>query len=92
MVVAFVGDIKPEEVEQKIGRLFEGFTNKSELMSAPDDIIGPIKNVKEKTENLDKQQVAIAVGYHAPPLSCEDFYTFKVLNQVLSGMGAQAVC
>jgi zinc protease len=89
MVIAFVGDIKPEEIKEKVARLFEHFTSKCEILPNPGDINGPIKNVREKMENLDKQQVAIAVGYHAPPLTCEDFYTFKVLNQVLSGMGAR---
>jgi len=88
MVIALVGDIKPDEAERKLERLFADF---EQWREAPDPgaIKGPIKNVKEQIEYSEKQQVAICMGFHAPPVSDEDYYTFYVLNQVLSGMGAR---
>jgi zinc protease len=89
MVIAFVGDIRTEEAEEKISRHFSRFDAPCAILPDPGDIKGPIKNVKEKIELSDKLQAAITVGYHAPPMTDEDFYTFRILNQVLSGMGSR---
>lgn len=88
MVIAMVGDIKAEDAVEKICRHFSGL-DKGKEAPLPDPVTEPIKNVREATENSDKQQVAICIGFQAPAITSEDFYTFSVLNQVLSGMGAR---
>lgn len=88
MVVAVAGDIKPEEALAKIGSHFGPFQG-SPAQEDPGHVGGPIKNVKEKVETSDKQQVAICIGFKAPDIQSEDYFAFRVLNQVLSGMGSR---
>ncbi len=88
MVISLVGDIKLEYAQKKLEEYFTSFDVCSEIPEIP-YIKGPIKNVKRKVESYDKQQVAICVGFHAPHIFDEDFYTFRVLNQVLASMGSR---
>lgn len=88
MIVALVGDIKADEARKKLERHFASFQACSTLPE-PGKIKGPIRNVKERVETTDKQQVAICVGFHAPEIKSSDYFAFQVLNQVLSGMGAR---
>ncbi len=88
MVISVVGDIQPHEAQEKIEKAFGDFAGNGEI-SDPGFIAGPIKNVKEKHESSDKQQVAICIGFHGPHIHDEDYFAFRVLNQVLSGMGAR---
>lgn len=88
VVVAISGDIKADQAREKIERHFSSMKDCVEIPD-PGFIRGPIKNVKERVESSEKQQVAITIGFHAPDILNDDYYAFKVLNQVLSGMGAR---
>ena len=88
MTIALVGDIKADYALEKMIEHFSNFNRCSEIPD-PGDVTEPIKNVREGFESTQKQQVAICLGFQAPSILSEDFYTFSVLNQVLSGMGAR---
>ncbi len=88
MVIAIVGDIKADYALEKMEQHFSSFNRCNDLPEIV-DVIEPIKNVREGIETSQKQQVAICLGFQAPSASSEDFFTFSVLNQVLSGMGAR---
>jgi len=88
MVIALVGDIKGDYALEKMNRHFTNFDRCIEIPD-PGDMNNPIKNVREGFESTSKQQVAICLGFQAPSLLSDEFYTFSVLNQVLSGMGSR---
>ncbi|MFP4497696.1 MAG: M16 family metallopeptidase [Vulcanimicrobiota bacterium] len=88
MVISFVGDIEAEQARQSIEDNFKDYDFCGEIPEV-EKAKKSIKNVKEETITTEKQQVAICIGFHAPSIYSEDFYTFKVLNQVLSGMGSR---
>ncbi|MCE1248221.1 MAG: insulinase family protein [Firmicutes bacterium] len=88
MVIAMVGDISADYALSVLESKFSSFDKCGDLPD-PGDVKNPIKNVREGTETNDKQQVAITIGFQAPSVSSEDYYTFSVLNQVLSGMGSR---
>lgn len=88
MVIAIVGDINADYARAKMMEHFSDFARCNDLPESI-KVIEPIKNVREGSENSQKQQAAICLGFQAPAASSEDFFTFSVLNQVLSGMGAR---
>ncbi|MCD4783261.1 MAG: insulinase family protein [Candidatus Eremiobacteraeota bacterium] len=88
MVVSIVGDIQMDYALSVLSRYFNGFNSSSSLLD-PGDIENPIKNVREGIEQTEKRQVALCIGFQAPSVVSEDYYTFSVLNHVLSGMGSR---
>jgi zinc protease len=88
MVIAMVGDINADYALKCLEDKFAAFHNCG-VLNDPGDVKIPIKNVREGTETTEKQQVAITIGFQAPAVASEDYYTFSVLNQVLSGMGSR---
>jgi len=88
MVVSIVGDIKMDYALSILNRYFEKFKNGNSIIT-PGGIENPIKNVREVVEQTEKLQCAMSIGFQAPPVISEDYYTFSVLNNVLSGMGSR---
>lgn len=88
LVLAVVGDIRTDYVIEQIHKRFANYKG-HELNIPIEPALEPIKNVRELSEPIEKQQTAICIGFQAPNVESENFYTFSILNQVLSGMGAR---
>lgn len=88
MVISIVGDINMDYALSILNRYFKEFNNCGSLLD-PGIIENPIKNVREGIEQTEKRQVALCIGFQAPSVVSEDYYTFSVLNHVLSGMGSR---
>lgn len=88
MVISVAGDIKAEEAKEKVEKYFSSMVSRP-FSEDPGPVKNPIKNVRERQESSEKQQVAISIGFQGPDVLDEDFCSFRVLNQVLSGMGSR---
>ncbi|MHB2018828.1 MAG: M16 family metallopeptidase [Candidatus Xenobia bacterium] len=88
MVMALVGDVQVDRYAEQIVRLFGEHPNHGAAPVRPAEI-PTVTPPGRRLEIRDKRQVALAVGYLAPPLGSPDMYAFDVLNYVLSGMGSR---
>jgi len=88
MVVSLVGDTKTEEVQKRFKGVFSDFRSAA-VQPPPEFQMIPVMEKKTITEKREKKQVAISLGFLAPPLISEEYFPFKVLDYLLSGMGSR---
>ncbi len=88
MIVSLVGDTKTEEVQKRFAEVFSSF-NSTDVLPPPEFQMSPAMEKKTITEKREKKQVAISLGFLAPPLISEEYFPFKVLDYLLSGMGSR---
>jgi len=88
MVLSLVGDVKTRIVQEQFLNVFSSFSVNG-LLPPPE--FGRKAEMEKKTtvEERDKRQVVIVLGFHAPPLVSEEYFPFKVLDYLLSGMGSR---
>jgi len=87
LIFSIVGDVQAERIAEKAFNYFEKIP-KGKLPK----FVAPTENIHGKREGaieLEKRQLAIALGFLAPPAADDSRFTFEVLNGVLSGMGSR---
>lgn len=88
LVIAVVGDVKPEEVRRQFEELFGDWvadpyeTDPVALEPAPAE-------PREIAECRDFNQANLIVGFQGTRISAEDRYAVAVMNAVLSGMSGR---
>ncbi|MDQ7822981.1 MAG: pitrilysin family protein [Candidatus Eremiobacteraeota bacterium] len=88
MVFTLVGDVKTRDAIKKIADAFKGFRTYHGSLEKP-RIMPPERVMKHVSEERDKRQVALCLGFPAPSLLSHDYFPFKVLDYLLSGMGSR---
>lgn len=88
MIVAFVGDMRTADVQKKFVDVFGDF-NGAAGATPDEDFRLPPREKEIVTEEREKRQVAISLGFLAPPLLSREYFSFKVLDYLLSGMGSR---
>jgi zinc protease len=88
MVLSLVGDTKTEEVHKRFAEVFEHFRH-YDVVPPPEFQMTPVMEKKMVTEKREKRQVAISLGFLAPALISAEYFPFKVLDYLLSGMGSR---
>lgn len=88
VVAALVGDFETARARELLLEAFAGLPSADEALPghAPPR---PFEGLREIRETRDKRQVAVALGFHAPPFPHPDYPAFDVLDHVLSGMGSR---
>ncbi|HCT84174.1 MAG TPA: hypothetical protein DF296_03130 [Candidatus Margulisbacteria bacterium] len=88
MIYVFVGDISEDQIRKLL------VTYLSEKGEGQPVVPNKI-NEKELTGKikqkllLEKAQTAVVIKYRAPKVGSKDYYSMKVLNSILSGMGSR---
>ncbi len=82
-----VGDIEPKElsllIDQKLKGLHSSSAKKGHELS-----IGEL-NQAEYQESVESKQTTIVLGLRAPRMGSPDYFAFRVMNTMLSGMGGK---
>ncbi len=82
-----VGDVDPEELKKFLDARLPLFNEKAigspKLLKAP--------GLKPRILQLDNdgQQANMVLGFRAPAFHSKDYFTFRVLNTILNGMGGK---
>lgn len=87
LVFAVVGDISAERMMEKAAVFLERLPK---VKFKP--VLTPSENghgEREVSVELEKRQLAISLGFVAPPAVSDDRFPFEVLNGLLSGMGSR---
>lgn len=88
MVLALVGDFETARAHALLLDAFGGLPPAARPLpsygSCP-----RLDGLREIAETRDKRQVAVALGFHAPPFGHADYPAFDVLDHLLSGMGSR---
>lgn len=88
VIIGVVGDFDSDWVIDRIDELLGGL--KGRRMKPPE--IPQEMRPSEKTvltDKLEKEQTHIFLGFPGPEVTHRDYYPFRVLNAVLSGMGGR---
>jgi zinc protease len=88
MVFALVGDIRTRVMQEKTLEAFRDFEHHPS-MAPPPFHMTPVMKRTTVQEEREKKQVAISLGFLAPPLNSKEYFAFKVLDYLLSGMGSR---
>lgn len=88
MVIGVVGDFDSDVV---IDSFEEYFGNLREKETKPPEILQEARPAQQTvlTEEFEKAQTHIVLGFLGPKVTDEDYYPFRVLNASLSGMGGR---
>jgi zinc protease len=87
LIFCVVGDVEADRVAEKAAAYLEPLA----AIKFPKFVL-PSKNGdgrRELVEEREKRQLAIALGFFAPPATDESRFTCEVLNGLLSGMGSR---
>ncbi len=82
-----VGDIEAGLLVRLLNKKMPGISNKGTSPSKVPPQQGPLFASLEET--IDSQQTNIVLGLRAPDLKSKDYFNFRVLNTMLSGMGGK---
>jgi zinc protease len=82
-----VGDVDPEAFRVLVEETFRGMPPGSARDRRSAREHRPVSAVHEET--LDRKQATVILGFPAPRFEDRDYFTFKVLNAALNGMGAR---
>jgi zinc protease len=88
MILSIVGDIKTKVMQEKSLEAFRDFKHHATSPPPPFQKIPVMKRTTVKEER-EKKQVAISLGFLAPPLNSKEYFPFKILDYMLSGMGSR---
>lgn len=88
MIVSLVGDVKADVVHRRFLEAFDRFKSSHRAIPGCSSVKPVIKH-EVVSEEREKKQVAVALGFLAPPLLSREYYSFKVLDFLLSGMGSR---
>lgn len=88
LVIAVVGDVQPDMIKERLEEYLSGWTGKVEKSPRVHPVT-PWQGLKKKTENLDRAQSHLVLGFPAPPMDHPDRYALDVLDKILSGMGGR---
>lgn len=82
-----VGDVDLEELKKFLDARLPLFTEKAK----PSPRLGkaPVLRPKVLQLNNDGQQANMVLGFRAPAFHSKDYFTFRVLNTILNGMGGK---
>lgn len=88
IVLAVVGDVRAEEVIEKMETAFKNFGKKeTQLPEAP--VVAPLKNSKKVKVFREKEQAQIVLGFRGASYSSPDRFALDVLAAILSGQGGR---
>ena len=87
-VLAIYGDVQPDQVRAAVESAL-GAWPKS-LLSAPQSRAGAtLDSVKRVTEDRDKKQAVLVVGFRGSTLHSSDRYSLELLQEVCSDLGSR---
>ena len=88
MVVSIVGDVKVEQAAALVEQLFDRELAEA---GAPEPSPGPAERDGPQlvSDELDKNQAHVIVGFDAPVIASEDRYALDLLHAALSGQGGR---
>lgn len=88
MVLAVFGDVKAEEIRQRVERIWGGVKGYNlspySLLDEPEQ-----KGIKQVVQERDKEQTIILLGYPGIGIMDPDKYVFDVMTSILSGNGSR---
>lgn len=88
IVLAVVGDVRAEEVIEKMENAFKNFGKKeSQLPDAPP--LTPLKKSKKIKVFREKEQAQIVLGFRGASYNSQDRFALDVLAAILSGQGGR---
>ncbi len=88
MILSLVGDVKTRIVQERFLHAFSTF--KGNCFAPPPEFSKKLEMEKKSVvEEREKRQVVIVLGFLAPPLVSDEYFPFKVLDYLLSGMGSR---
>lgn len=88
MVLAVFGDVKAQEIRQKVMGTWGGVKGHNlSSYSLPDE--PEQKEAKQVVCEKDKEQSIILLGYHGITVMDPDKYVFDVMSSILSGQGSR---
>ncbi|MBU0701616.1 insulinase family protein [bacterium] len=88
MVLAVFGDVKAQEIKQKVMGIWGGVKGHNlSSYSLPDE--PEQKEAKQVVCEKDKEQSIILLGYHGITVMDPDKYVFDVMSSILSGQGSR---
>jgi len=88
LVLAVVGDVEPEMIEERLHRLFAGF--QAEEFAAPIIPREPrATEIRKEHIPRDSRQAYIILGFLGASLDSPDRFALEVLDNILSGMGGR---
>lgn len=87
LIITVAGDVEPQKVKESLDLILSGWQVAEQgaaiqAPAAPPAITAPVK----VTEQLNRAQTHIALGFQAPPLGDPDGPALEVLSAYLSGM------
>lgn len=88
LTYVFSGDLSEKQVRSALAHLLSA-TAPPKKIAMPD--MAPYRTepkYKEKV-SLDKEQTVVLIKYQAPPPGSKEYFTIRVLNSILSGMGSR---
>ncbi|MEK7275645.1 MAG: pitrilysin family protein, partial [Candidatus Desantisbacteria bacterium] len=93
MVLAVFGDVKAEEIRQKVMETWGGVKGCKILASVPDEPeqkwTGETGEARQVIKEKDKEQSIILLGYPGVKIGDSDRYVFDVMSSILSGKGSR---
>ncbi|MFH1860827.1 MAG: pitrilysin family protein [bacterium] len=88
MVLAVFGDVKAQEIRQRVMRIWEGVKGHNlspySLLDEPEQ-----KEARQVVHEKDKEQSIILLGYPGIGVGDPDKYVFDVMSSILSGKGSR---
>ncbi len=84
-ILAVVGDVSHQEMEQKIARAFQSWAKGPSIKDSPPTVIsGPAKFIRISKKLT---QANILFGHEGVPRGHPDFYAIRIMNYILGGGG-----
>ena len=88
MVATFVGDIETHQIIQFLEKSFSEQEVVGQKLFKSPNLDEPSKII-ENSEQRDKEQTAMALGFVGPKYTENDFYPLLVLQNIISGLGGR---
>jgi zinc protease len=89
MVISVVGDVRPEEVLERIVDLFGGLSGTAAVAPPAKPVARPASPIRVSETVADKEQAHIMYGFLGTDYLSEDSYAMEVLSAALGGMGGR---
>lgn len=89
MVFSIVGDVKSEEVINKVKSLFGDWSSFKDFMPPHIPKESPAEKIRLKEKTRMKKQTHIMIGFLGTSLKNQDRYPIDILSSILSGQGGR---
>ncbi|MFH1018040.1 MAG: pitrilysin family protein [Pseudomonadota bacterium] len=89
MVVAVVGDVERQRAVDLVGERFSVAKDAAEQPRAQIIPVLPDRGLCEETEERDRKQTSLVIGFSGVSLKDERYFSLEVLRNILSGMGGR---